>query len=1147
MFDNAVFIAMENQNLPSVFGNSNAPFINSLLALGSHSTNYQGYGASGRSISGCSAGCYLALTSGSDQGKSDGYCPRASAPCLTVTNLMSRLTTAGLTWQAYCAEGCPRGSDHFPFIAYSNTNPGDCAVANTCTNTFISSSVSTASFVAAANSANPPSLLWYTPTDSENMHDNSVSSGDAYIKNFLVGTGTISNPAAGSLFASSLFQPGHRTLFVLWWDENSQPPELFYGASVKKGYISNSPAYDHYALLRLIEDNWGLPTLTSNDGSATPMTEFISSSTPSLSASFTYAPSTPLVNTAVSFTGAAVGGVAPYTYSWSFGDGGSATGQVATHPYTTTGAYTTILTVTDSASGSTKSSQTISVVNIPALTASFTFIPTQPLSSQAIAFTGTAVGGVSPYSYNWNFGDGTSRTGQTTSHTYNTSGIFTVSLDVTDSLKTTAMASQSITVSSQPQLTASITISPSSPTINSTVTLTGTAVNGIAPYSFAWNFGDNSKATGATVTHTYKASGAFIISLNATDNTGSTVRTSQSITVLPISSGGSKPVVIGWGGISLNEVSRIANGNPPSQVFPGQQASDMESVLILSEAKGMNGIRVSWDPTCSISPSLVDANYTANQVSTAIQIASFYHFWILLDYHGYTDPFTPATSACWLSFWAGVTNQFKNSYSQIIWEPENEPKYGFTGSACTGAVACVPYLSNEYQMFIDQTRAQGDTHWIIVENICSFGCGLDANGDGSLPGAVNGYPTVTDPAGHIFISMHSYLNNPTSWTYNDADAYAQGYYNTVLAGIAKTGWPALNTEGGASPYQGTGGPTDILTGSAGYNNITLRFIQTLTNLYDSAPSRIGYTWWTAGDWTNTPGAGSLGAMQCNSTPKGWGCLLQNKPLVQTTPPPAFDYSLSDAGSINIQPGGSGTTTINAKLTSGTAQPLTMSCVAASLPAGASCSFSPISVTPTSSSLLTILTTSLTPPGIFGVQVTASPLGATTVPILLNLTVTPPPPPSPAKFTLSFQGYDYDGTYEETIKLNNNLLARLPTTDSSQNSGVYRTFTLNITSLVVLGNNTLTFTHANWDCGTVDNTKNVTITGATGAIIFSDSSVRPLSCTQSITYTFTINSTSQTLSAAPAAPNVIAGPAIGQTLSSPIISNRTLGLLTNSVG
>ena len=1134
---------MENQNLPSVFGNSNAPFINSLLALGSYSSNYQSYGASGRSIGGCSAGCYLALTSGSDQGKSDGYCPRASAPCLTVTNLMSKLTAAGLTWQAYCAEGCPRGSDHFPFLAYSNTNPGNCAVANTCSNTFMSSSVSTASFVAAANSANPPNLLWYTPTDNENMHDNSVSSGDAYIKNFLVGTGSIGSPAAGSLFASGLFQPGHRTLFVLWWDENSQPPELFYGSNVKQGYVSSTPAYDHFSLLRLIENNWGLTTLTSNDGSALPMTEFFKSNTPlPLSASFTYLPSTPLVNSAIGFTGAALGGTAPYTYSWNFGDGGIATGLTSTHSYPTSGSFTTTLTVTDSASSSSKSSQTITIASVPVLTASFTFVPTQPLSSQSIAFIGSATGGMSPYSYNWNFGDGNLGTGPTPSHTYVTSATFTVSLHVTDSLKTSVMTSQSITVSSQPQLTANLTISPASPAVNSTVTFTGAAVNGISPYTFSWNFGDNAKATGATVTHTYNAAGTFTVSLNVTDNTGSLARTSQSIAVVPASGGGgSRPIVIGWGGISLNEVARFATGNPPSQVFPSLQASDMEAVLILAQSKGMNGIRVSWDPTCTMSPSLVDANYTAAQVSKAIQIASYYHFWIIFDYHGYTDPFTPATSSCWLSFWAGVTNQFKNSYSQIIWEPENEPKYGFTGSACSGAISCVPYLSNEYQMFIDQTRVQGDTHWIIVENICSFGCGLDANGDGSLLGAVNGYPTVTDPAGHIFISMHSYLNNPASWTYNDADAYAQGYYATVLAGIAKTGWPALNTEGGANPYLGSGGPTDTLTGSAGYNNITLRFIQTLTNLYDSAPARIGYTWWTAGDWTNTPGAGSLGAMQCYSTPKGWGCLLQNKPVASTPPPPpVFDYSMSASGSISLQQGGSGTNTINVILTSGTSQLLTMSCVTATLPAGASCSFSPASVTPTGSTHLTIYSTSATPVGIFRIQVTTSPVGATDVPIDLNLTVTPPPLPSPARFTLTFQGYDYDGKYEETIRLNNNLLARLPTSDSSQNGGVYRTFALNITSLIVIGNNTLTFTHANWDCGTVDSTKNVTITDATGAVIFSDPAVRPLSCTQSITYNFMIHSISPSL-----VPTSTGAIAVSQPLSSSPISGRMLRLLAVS--
>src|SRR5207237_10645206 len=122
-----------------------------------------------------------------------------------------------------------------------------------------------------------------------------------------------------------------------------------------------------------------------------------------------------------------------------------------------------------------------------------------------------------------------------------------------------------------------------------------------------------------------------------------------------------------------------------------------------------------------------------------------------------------------------LTMHSQKSNGPISWEPERERTDRLCGSACSGVIARVPYLSNEYQMFINQTRAEGDTHWIIVENICSYGCGLDPNGDGSLPGSIIGYPTVADPAGHVFISLHSYLDNPTSWTSAGSDAYARGY------------------------------------------------------------------------------------------------------------------------------------------------------------------------------------------------------------------------------------------------------------------------------------------------------------------------------------------------------------------------------------
>ncbi len=192
-FDHIVIIAMENQDYSSVIGNSAAPFINSLGAVGSTMSAYHSYGAgtfSGDTIGGCSAACYVAFMGGDTYSVSDGY-----GCCLSGQTFVDQMQASGLTWQAYCESGCPRGPDHFPFIAFS-------ADVNS-PNVFASSSVSTSNFVSAANSGNPPNFLWFTPTDGHNMHDNSVSTGDSYLQQFLVGSGTVQNPASGSLLASS--------------------------------------------------------------------------------------------------------------------------------------------------------------------------------------------------------------------------------------------------------------------------------------------------------------------------------------------------------------------------------------------------------------------------------------------------------------------------------------------------------------------------------------------------------------------------------------------------------------------------------------------------------------------------------------------------------------------------------------------------------------------------------------------------------------------------------------------------------------------------------------------------------------------------------------------------------------------------------
>ncbi len=120
-------------------------------------------------------------------------------------------------------------------------------------------------------------------------------------------------------------------------------------------------------------------------------------------------------------------------------------------------------------------------------------------------------------------------------------------------------------------------------------------------------------------------------------------------------------------------------------------------------------------------------------------------------------------------------------------------------------------------------------------------------------------------------------------------------------------WPALNTEGGTS----TGSqvpPDEVLSGSSGYSVVSFHFAQTLTNLYDSnSPQRINWVWWVAGSWTNTPGAGTLGSLQCNSNPIGWGCLLAFAPLG----PPTADFTISatSPGAVNTGQSAASTITI----------------------------------------------------------------------------------------------------------------------------------------------------------------------------------------------------------------------------------------------
>ena len=141
------------------------------------------------------------------------------------------------------------------------------------------------------------------------------------------------------------------------------------------------------------------------------------------------------------------------SYAWAFGDGATASAASALHTFTTAGTYTTTLIVTDN-NGKTSTTNTPVVVTTPAVatntppTAVATTSTISGTAPLAVTFDGSAStdadGSIS--SYLWNFGDGSSATGKTATHTYLSDATYTATLQVTDNKGAAGTTSVPITV-----------------------------------------------------------------------------------------------------------------------------------------------------------------------------------------------------------------------------------------------------------------------------------------------------------------------------------------------------------------------------------------------------------------------------------------------------------------------------------------------------------------------------------------------------------------------------------------------------------------------------------------------------------------------------------------------------------------------------
>lgn len=145
------------------------------------------------------------------------------------------------------------------------------------------------------------------------------------------------------------------------------------------------------------------------------------------------------------------------------------------------------------------------------------------------ASASTVSSGRTVASYAWDFGDGSTGTGASPTHTYAAAGEYKVTLTVTDSAGSEGTTSQQVLVHLPPTADFTHTESGLDSTFNGS---SSTTTGGFTITGYLWDFGDGSTSTQATPTHTYAADGTYDVSLKVTDSAGSTsTATTKQVTV----------------------------------------------------------------------------------------------------------------------------------------------------------------------------------------------------------------------------------------------------------------------------------------------------------------------------------------------------------------------------------------------------------------------------------------------------------------------------------------------------------------------------------------------------------------------------------------------------------------------------------------
>jgi hypothetical protein len=293
--DHVFMVYMENKGYTDITGSTKAPFLNSLINAYGHANQYHG-------LTHPSLPNYYPVIGGTDF----GLTYNCGTPCIdATTTLVSNIEAAGKTWKGYAQSLQPGAdplvssgdyaNDQLPFPAFKSIANDPAAVARIVPLEQMAEDLKSV--------ATAPNYAWFAANEDFNGEGpvdfpwgilkfalSQLEPGNPY--NIPALDQFLSETVPVVLNSAVWKDPTRKSTLIVTFDEDNNNTSLGFGnqgnrvvfvvipsqgalaAGMRGGAFTATNHYNHYSLLRFIEDSLGLPTLTNNDKFAAPLNEF---------------------------------------------------------------------------------------------------------------------------------------------------------------------------------------------------------------------------------------------------------------------------------------------------------------------------------------------------------------------------------------------------------------------------------------------------------------------------------------------------------------------------------------------------------------------------------------------------------------------------------------------------------------------------------------------------------------------------------------------------------------------------------------------------------------------------------------------------------------------------------------------------------